>query len=167
MALSPRAKEAAKIYYLFCCSVAKLCLILCNPMDCSTPGFPVCPSLYWVCSNSYPVGLVMPSNSLILCYPLLLPSVFPSIMVFSMSQFFASGGQRIGASASTSVLPMNEYSVISFRIDWFDFLAVQVISVIIIIVRSCRGVHIRFHEISHYNDDHTDYIHCYEFRAYT
>ena len=51
---------------------------------------------------------VMPSNHLILCRPLLLlPSIFPSIRVFSMSQFFASGGQSIGVSASTSVLPMN------------------------------------------------------------
>ena len=43
-----------------------------------------------------------------------------------MSQFFASGGQSIGASASASVLPMNEYSgLISFRMDWLDLLAVQ------------------------------------------
>ena len=45
---------------------------------------------------------------------------------FSMSQFFASGGQRIGASVSASVLPTNDYSgQISFRNDWFDLLAVQ------------------------------------------
>ena len=51
---------------------------------------------------------VMPSNHLILCHPLLLlPSIFPSIGSFQMSQFFASGGQSIGASASTLVLPMN------------------------------------------------------------
>ena len=51
---------------------------------------------------------VMPSNHLILCRPLLLlPSIFPSIMVFPMSQLFTSGGQSIGVSASTSVLPMN------------------------------------------------------------
>ena len=51
---------------------------------------------------------VMPSNHLILCRPLLLlPSIFPSIRCFQMSQFFASGGQRIGVSDSTSVLPGN------------------------------------------------------------
>ena len=52
---------------------------------------------------------VMPSNHLILCRPLLLlPSNFPSIGVFSLrTQFFASGGQSIGVSASASVLPMN------------------------------------------------------------
>ena len=59
------------------------------------------------------IELVMPSNHLILCHPLLLlSSIFPSIRVFSMSQFFASGGQSIGASVSESVLPMNNQ-------DWF------------------------------------------------
>ena len=49
---------------------------------------------------------VMPSNHLILCRPLLLPpSIFPSIRVFSKNQFFTSGGQSIGVSAS--VLPMD------------------------------------------------------------
>ena len=48
------------------------------------------------------------SNHLILCHPLLLlPSIFPSIGVFSNELVFASGGQSIGASASASVLPMN------------------------------------------------------------
>ena len=51
---------------------------------------------------------VMPSNHLMLCRPLLLlPSIFPSIRAFQMSQLFESGGQSIGVSASTSVLPMN------------------------------------------------------------
>ena len=54
------------------------------------------------------VESVMPSNHLIFCLPLLLqPSIFPSIRSFQMSQFFESGGQSIGVSASTSVLPMN------------------------------------------------------------
>ena len=56
---------------------------------------------------------VMPSNHLILCCPLLLPpSIFPASGSFLRSQFFASGGQSIGVSASTSVLPMNIQ-------DWF------------------------------------------------
>ena len=42
-----------------------------------------------------------------------------------MSQFFASGGQSIGVSVSASVLPMNIQELISFRIDWLDFLALQ------------------------------------------
>ena len=54
------------------------------------------------------IELVMPSNHLVLCRPLLLlPSIFPASGPFPMSQFFASGGQSIGVSASTSVLPMN------------------------------------------------------------
>ena len=54
------------------------------------------------------IELVMLSNHLILCQPLfILPSIFPSISLFLMSQLFASGGQSTGASASASVLPMN------------------------------------------------------------
>ena len=63
-----------------CCSVAKSCPTLGNPMDYSMPGFPVSQSLLKFKS----VELVMPANNLILCHPfLLLPSVFPKIKVFS------------------------------------------------------------------------------------
>ena len=71
------------------------------------------------------IKLVIPSNQLILCQPLLLPSIFPSIRIFVMSWFFKSGGQSIGVSTSASILPMNKSGLISFRIDWFDLLAVQ------------------------------------------
>ena len=57
------------------------------------------------------IELVMSSNHLILCHPLLLPSIFPSIRIFPTSQCFASGGQSIGVSSSASVL-MNIQ-------DWF------------------------------------------------
>jgi len=65
---------------------------------------------------------MMPSNLLILCrYFLLLPSIFPSIRVLSMSQFFISGGQNW--SFSFNISPSNEYSgLISFRMDWLDLL---------------------------------------------
>ena len=68
---------------------------------------------------------VMPPNHLIFCHPLLLlPSIFPSIRDFPMSQFFPWGGQRIGASALAS--PFQWYSgMISYRSDWFDHLEVQ------------------------------------------
>ena len=63
-------------------------------------------------SNSCPSKLVMPSNHLILCHPLLLPQSFPESRSFPISQFFTSGRQCIGVSASASVLPMNIQ-------DWF------------------------------------------------
>ena len=62
----------------------------------------------WTLLKLTSIELVMPSNHLILCHPLLLlPSIFPSIRVFSNEQFFTSGDQSIGASASASVLPKN------------------------------------------------------------
>ena len=68
----------------------------------------------------------MPSNHLILCRPLLfLPSVFPSIRVFPISQPFTFGGQNIG-NLSFRISLSNEYSgLISLRMDWLDLLAVQ------------------------------------------
>ena len=70
--------------------------------------------------------LVMPSNHLILCRPLLLlPSIFPSIRVFSSESALYIRWPRYW-SFSLSINPSNEYSgLISFRIDWFDFLSVQ------------------------------------------
>ena len=72
------------------------------------------------------IGSVMPSNRLILCHPLLLlPSVFPSIRVFSNESVLCIRWPKYW-SFSFSISPSNEYSgLISFRIDWFDFLAVQ------------------------------------------
>ena len=62
----------------------------------------------WSLLKLMSIESVMPSNHLILCRPLLLlPSIFPSIRSFQMSQCFSSGGQSIGVSASASVLPMN------------------------------------------------------------
>ena len=68
----------------------------------------------------------MPSNHLILCHPLLLqPSIFPSIRVFSNESVLCIRWPKYW-SCSFSTSPSNEYSgLISFRIDWFDFLAVQ------------------------------------------
>ena len=84
-------------------SVAQSCPTFCDSMDCSTPGFPVLhhlPSLIRLMS----MESVMPCNHLCLLF---LPSIIPRIRVFSMSQFFASGGHSIAVSASASVLPMN------------------------------------------------------------
>ena len=71
------------------------------------------------------IDSVMPSNHLILCYPLLLPSIFPSIRVFSNESVLHIKWPNYW-SFSFSVSPSNEYSgLISFRIDWLDLLAVQ------------------------------------------
>ena len=68
---------------------------------------------------------VMPSNQLILCHLLLLPSIFPSIGVFS-SELVLHIRWTKSWSFSFNISPSNEYSVlISFRMDWFDLLAVQ------------------------------------------
>ena len=69
------------------------------------------------------IELVMPSNHLILSRPLLLLLIFPSIRVFSMSQFFTSGGQSIGVSASASVLPMNIQDW--FPLGWTHLISLQ------------------------------------------
>ena len=71
------------------------------------------------------IELVMPSNHLILSHPLLLPSVFPSIRVFSNESALRIRWPKYW-SFSTSISPSNEYSeLISFRMDWLDLLAAQ------------------------------------------
>ena len=85
---------------------------LCDPMDCTMPGFPVLHHLpelaqthgHWVSD------VIQPSRTLLSPSPQ--PSIFPNIKIFLMSQFFRAGDQNIGASASASVLLMNIQ-------DWF------------------------------------------------
>ena len=79
------------------------------------------------CSDSCPLSQwCHPTISSSVVHLLLLPSIFPSLRVFSNEAVFALSGQSIGASASASVFPMSEYSgLISFRIDRFDLLALQ------------------------------------------
>ena len=88
-------------------SVTQSCPTLCDPMDCSTPGFAVhhqllelaqtCPSSWW-CHPTISSSVVPFSSCL---------QSFPESASFQISQFFAPGGRSIGVSASTSVLPMN------------------------------------------------------------
>ena len=106
-------------------SVAQSCLILCDPMNHSTPGLPVHPnsgSLLKLTS----IESVMPSNYLTLCPPLLLlPSIFPSIRVFSNESALRIRWPKYW-SFSFNISPSNEHSgLISFRMDWWDLLAVQ------------------------------------------
>ena len=93
-------------------------------MDCSTSGFPV---LHYLPEFAQiHVELVLLSNHLILCCPLLLqPSIFPSISVFSNESALHIRWPKY-CSFSFTISPSNEYSgLISFRIDWFDLFAVQ------------------------------------------
>ena len=102
--------------------IAQLCWTLCDPMDCSSPGFPV---LYRLLEFAQLMSIesMMPFNHLILCCPLLLlPSIFPSISVFSESALCIRWPKYW--SFSFSISPSNE-RLISFRMDWFDLLAVQ------------------------------------------
>ena len=91
-------------------------------MDYSTSGFPVFNS--WSLLKLVSTELVMPSNYLILCCPLLLPSIFPSIRVFTDESAPCIRWPKYW-NFSFSLSPSNEYSgLISVRIDWFDLLTV-------------------------------------------
>ena len=99
-------------------SVTQSCPTLCDPMDCSTH---VSQSLLKLMS----IESVMPSNHLIFCRPLLLPSILPSIRVFSNEPVFHIRWPKYW-SFNFSISPCNEdLRLISFRMDWFDLLAVQ------------------------------------------
>ena len=92
---------------VLCCSLAQSCLTLCDLMDCRMPGFPVLhhlpesAQLMSVESMMHPTILssVIPFSSCLLS--------FPATGSFPVSQLFRPGGQSIGTSASTSVLPVN------------------------------------------------------------
>ena len=104
-------------------SVAQWCPTHCNPMNQSKPGLPVHHQLP---ESTQTIESVMPSNHLILCHPFLhLPSIFPSIKVFSNESALRIRWPKYW-SFSFSISPSNEYSgLISFRKDWLDLLAVQ------------------------------------------
>ena len=106
-------------------SVSKSCPTLCDPMNRSTPGLPLHHQLPEF-TQLMSIELVMPSNHLILCRPLLLlPPIPPSIRVFSNESTFCMRWPKYW-SFSCSISPSNEYpGLISFRMDWLDFLAVQ------------------------------------------
>ena len=105
-------------------SIDQSCPTLCDPVNCSTPGLLVRHQLpeftqtrlHWVCDAIH---------HLILCHPLLLlPSIFPSIRVFSNESALPSRWPKYW-SFSFNISPSNEYSgMISFRMNWLDLLAV-------------------------------------------
>ena len=109
----------------WCCLVAKLCLSLCDPMDCSTPAS-LSFTISWSLLKLTSIELVVPFDHLRFCRPLLiLPSIFPSVRVFSNESALHFRWPKYWSS-SFSISLSNEYSgLIPFRIDWFDLLAVQ------------------------------------------
>ena len=106
-------------------SVTQSCPTLCNPMNHNMPG-------HLSITNSQSllkfmsIELVMPSNHIIFCHPLLLlPSIFPSIRVFPNGSVLHIRWPKCW-NFSFSISPSKEYSgLISFRMDWLDLLAVQ------------------------------------------
>ena len=102
------------------------CPTLCDPMHCSMPGLSVHHQLLEFIPKLMSPELVMPSNHLILCRPLLLlTSIFPSIRAFANELSPLNRWTKYW-SFSFSISPSSEYSgLISFRIDWLDLLAVQ------------------------------------------
>ena len=93
-------------------------------MNCSTPGLPVHHQLP-ESTQIQSIDSVMPSNHLILCRPLLLPSIFPSIRVFSDESALRIRWPKYW-SFSFNISPSNEHpGLICFRMDWLDLLAVQ------------------------------------------
>ena len=108
-----------------CCSATQSCLTICKPMNCSMPGFPV---LHYLLEflKIMSIELVMQSNHPILCHPLLLlPSILPSIRIYPKELALCITWPKYW-NFSFSISPSNEYSgLIYFKIDWFDFFAVQ------------------------------------------
>ena len=126
-ALPPAPSPCPQVWVSICwwCSVAQSCLTLCDPMDCSTPGFPVLHHLPEVAQTHVCwVDAIQPSH----------PLSSPSPLAFNLSQhqglfqWVSSSNQaaKLLELQCQWILILNEYSgLISFRIDWFDLLAVQ------------------------------------------
>ena len=109
-----------------CFSVDQLCPTLCDPINCSTPSFPVFHYLLELAQTyvHWIYDAIQPSHSVSSPFSSC-PQPFPESGSVPMSQFFLTGGQSIG-SFSFSISPSNEYSgLLSFMIDWLDLLAVQ------------------------------------------
>ena len=115
-----------RLSFLCCCSVPKSRSTLCDPADCSMPGFPVLHQLLELAQ----IHVHRAGDAIQLSHPLSspsppLPSIFPSIRVFSSEPTLCIRWPK-DWSFSFSISPSNEYSgLISFRMDWFGLLAVQ------------------------------------------
>ena len=105
-------------------SVSQSCPTLCDPMESSTTGPPSITNS-WSLLKLMSIKSVMPSNHLIHCRPILLASISPSISRFSSESVLCIRWPKY-RTFSFNIIPSNEYAgLISFRIDWLDFLAFQ------------------------------------------
>ena len=105
-------------------SVAQSCPTLCDPINRSMPGLPTITNS-WSSLRFMSIESVMPSSHLILCRPLLLPPIPPSIRVFSSESTLHMRWPE-SWSFRFSIIPSKEIpGLISFRMDWLDLLAVQ------------------------------------------
>ena len=119
------AKGLVKLMMIQFSSVAQSCLTLCDPMNCSTPRLPIHHQLpESTQTHVHQVGdAIQPSHPL--SSLLLLPSVFPSIRVFSNESALCIRWPKYW-NFSFNISPSNEHpGLISFRMDWLDLLAVQ------------------------------------------
>ena len=120
----PPGKPTEDFSVQFSSVVSQSCLTVCDPMNHSTPGLPVHHQLP-ESTQTKSIESLMSSNDLILCLPLfLLPSIFPSIRVFSNESALRIRWPKYW-SFSFNISPSNEHSgLITFRMDWLDLLAV-------------------------------------------
>ena len=116
-----KAKGKNSNIFMHFSSVVQSYPTLCDPMDCSMPGLPVHHQLPEF-TQTHVHELVMPSNHLILCCSLLLPSILPIIGIFSNESALHIRWPKY-CSFSFRISPSNEYSgLISFKMDWLDLL---------------------------------------------
>ena len=112
--------------FFCCCSLAQLCLTLCNPMNCSTSGLPVpyhLPEFAQV--HVHCIGNAIQLSHPLTCYSTSAFNLSQPQELFPMNHLFTSDDQNI-KSFSFSISPSSEYSgLISLRIDWFNLPAVQ------------------------------------------
>ena len=143
-----------------CCSFAKWCPTLCNPMDCSTPGLPVphyLPEFAWV-HVLWISDLIQPSHLLLPPSPF--PSIFPSLRVFTNELAVWIRWPKY-CSFSFSISLSNKYSgFMFFRIDWFDHLMSKGFSRVF---SSTIIQKHRFFISIHPNSLNLSYIHIYMF----
>ena len=103
-------------------SVAQSYPTLCNPLTVACQAS-LSITNTWSLLKLMSIVSVMPSKHLIFCHPLLLPPSIPASGSFPVNWFFASGGQSIGVSASTSVLPMNTQDW--YPLEWTGWISLQ------------------------------------------